>query len=225
MAESKAIVWDQQNEKLVEAGLDHGVFYQLSNGAYTNGVAWNGLTKVDEKPTGGEPNEIWADNILYASLSGTEKFEASIEAYMYPDAFAECDGSAEAAPGVRVGQQTRKPYGFSYRTLIGNDEKGTEYGYKIHCVYNAKVSPTDKSRETLTDSPDAASMSWDVKTTPVAVTGLKPTAHLEIDSTKCDEAKLKALEKVLYGDETTEPRMPLPDEIINMMKTTTSSNP
>jgi len=224
MSDSKKIVWDDTGSKIFEYGLDRGVHYTIDdNGAYVHGVPWNGLTKVDEKPTGAESNDIYADNIKYGSIQGAEKFEAGIEAFTYPDQFAECDGSTEVAPGAKIGQQARKPFGFSYRSLIGNDVKGEGFGYKIHLVYGCKASPSDKSRETVNDSVDAMSMSWDLTTTPVNVTGYKPTATFEIDSTRTDATKLAAIEEILYGTDDTEARMPLPDEIIALLKGETSS--
>lgn len=209
------IEWDKIGEHLYETGVDRGVFYSVNKetGAYENGVAWNGLTSVNETPSGAEANPQYADNIKYLNLFSAEEFGATIEAFTYPDAFAECDGSAELAKGVRIGQQTRKPFGFCYRTKIGNDVAGQDYGYKLHLIYNAMASPSERSYSSINDSPEATAMSWEITTTPVNVTGFAPTALVTIDSTKTTKEKLTALEVILYGDATTEPRMPLPDEI------------
>ena len=211
------IVWDDTGKKLFETGVDRGVLYvRNSEGAYTNGVAWNGLTAVNESPSGAEANKLWADNTQYLSLVGAEEFGCSIEAYTYPDEFAECDGSAELTAGVTIGQQSRKSFGFCYRTLIGNDVEGDSYGYKLHLIYGCLASPSEKGYSTKNDSPEAITFSWDITTTPVNVTGFKPTACLTIDSTKVDEQKLAALETILYGSDSgssTAPRLPLPDEV------------
>lgn len=209
-----ALIWDETGQHFFETGTDHGVLFPMNNdGTYGNGVVWNGLTGVSENPTGGEPNNLYADNIKYLALYSVEEFEATIEAYTYPDEFAECDGSAALATGVYIGQQDRKSFGFSYRTRIGNDIQGSDLGYKIHLVYGAKASPTEKSYETINDNPDAITFSWDITTTPVAVTGYKPTAHLVIDSTKVDAAKLAAFETTLYGGENTQATLPLPNAV------------
>lgn len=209
------IEWDKTGEHLYETGVDRGVFYSVNKetGAYENGVAWNGLTSVNETPSGAEANPQYADNIKYLNLFSAEEFGATIEAFTYPDEFAECDGSAELVKGVRIGQQTRKPFGFCYRTKIGNDVAGQDYGYKLHLVYNAMASPSERSYATINDSPEATAMSWEVTTTPVNVTGFAPTALVTVDSTKTVKEKLAALEVILYGSENAEPRMPLPDEI------------
>ena len=189
------LTWDAQGEHLYETGVDRGVLYpQNSDGTYANGVGWNGLTSVNQSPSGGDANDLYADNIKYLSLRAAEDYGATVEAFTYPDEFMECDGSKEIATGVYAGQQARKPFGFSYRTLIGNDTELDAHGYKIHLVYNATVSPSEKSYGTVNDSPDAINFSWEVSTTPVALsTGYKPTAHLEIDSTKADSEILKDL--------------------------------
>ena len=211
------IVWDDTGKKLFETGVDRGVLYKRdTNGAYTNGVAWNGLTAVNESPSGAEPTNLWADNTKYLSIVGAEEFGCSIEAYTYPDEFAECDGSAELTTGVTIGQQNRKSFGFCYRTLLGNDVAGDSYGYKLHLLYGCLASPSEKGYSTKNDSPDAITFSWDITTTPVPVTGFKPTACLTIDSTKVDKDKLAALEAILYGSDggsSTAPRLPLPDEV------------
>lgn len=216
------IVWDKTGEKTYETGVKNGVLYpQGEGGAYTAGVAWNGLTAVTESPSGAEPNPLYADDIKYLNLISAEEFGATIEAYTYPDEFAECDGSAEIAPGVTVGQQARKAFGMSYKTTFGNDVYGNEHGYKLHLIYGALASPSEKAYNTINDSPEAITFSWEVTTTPVAVKGLKPTASLTIDSTKTDKAKLAALEDILYGKDDVEARLPLPDEIAELMKTGT----
>ena len=214
------IVWDKTGERLYETGTRNGVLYPIdANGTYSNGVAWNGLTAVNEQPSGGEPNPLWADDIKYVNLMSAEEFNATIEAYTYPPEFEECDGSAALVTGVSIGQQPRKKFGFSYRTVIGNDVDGAEHGYKLHLVYGAEASPSEKSYSTVNDNPDAITFSWSITTTPVPVKGHKPTAILTIDSTKVDSTKLSALEDVLYGTDAdgqetgTDPRLPLPDEI------------
>lgn len=211
------LVWDAIGEKLYESGVDHGVLYPISSGAYPLGVVWNGLTSVSESPEGGDENAFYADNIKYGSLRGTEDFGGTIEAYTYPKEFEECDGSAEVADGVVIGQQVRKTFGMSYRTLIGNDEDNLEHGYKLHLVWGATCSPSEKSYETINDSPEAITFSWEFKTVPVPVTGWKPISVMVIDSTKADAAKLAALEEILYGGDGTDARLPLPDEIVTLM--------
>ena len=212
------LVWDRVGERFYETGVDHGVLYPFDNNAYGTGVAWNGLTAVNESPSGAEASPLWADNIKYLNLMSAEEFGATIEAYTYPDEFAACDGSAEIAPGVTIGQQKRKMFGFAYRTKIGNDTDGADKGYKIHLVYGALASPSDKGYNTVNDSPEAITFSWTVTTTPVNVTGFKPTAHLVIDSTKVnDAAKMKAIEDVLYGTVAADARLPLPDEVAEII--------
>ena len=214
------IVWDAIGEHTFETGVRNGVLYlKDAEGAYSNGVAWNGLTSVSESPEGAEATDLYADDIKYLSLMSAENFKATIEAYTYPVEFEECDGSATIANGVVIGQQTRKPFGLCYRTAIGNDTDGNEHGYKLHIVYGCQASPSEKQYSTINDSPEAITFSWEVNTTPVNVTGKKPTATLIIDSTKADKAKLTALEAILYGSESTEPRLPLPDEIATLMTT------
>lgn len=220
-----SLEWDKTGERLYETGVSCGVLYQIDQtGEYTPGVAWNGLTSVSESPDGAEPNELWADNIKYAVLYSAETFGATIEAYTYPAEFEENDGSVELATGVHIGQQKRKPFGFCYRTEIGNDTAtDSDDGYKLHLIYNATASPSDKDYETVNDSPDAITFSWEITTTPVNVTGHKPTATVVIDSTKADATKLAALEQILYGTPASgstaaiPPRMPLPDEIKTLM--------
>lgn len=212
--------WDQTGERLYETGVDRGVLYvyDTDSSAYGNGVAWNGLTAVNESPTGAESNPQYADNIKYLDLYSAEEFGATIEAFTYPAEFEECDGSAELVKGVTIGMQNRKMFGFSYRTLIGNDTEGTDHGYKLHLVYGAKASPSEKNRSTVNDSPEAVTFSWEVTTTPVTVEGFKPTSHLIIDSTKADPTKLAELEKKLYGDDSAGvPTLPLPDEVKTLL--------
>lgn len=217
---SKKIVWDAAGDKRYERGVSKGVLFPTkTDGSYDIGVAWNGLTNVNESPDGGEATDMWADNIKYGTLRSVENHKGSIEAYTYPDEFAECDGNAEPVPGLRLGQQTRKPFGLSYRTEIGSDSN-PELGYKIHLVYGATASPSEKTHETVNDSSDISPISWDYETVPVAVDGYKPVAHLEIDSTKVDPTNLAKLEAKLYGGETTDPQLPMPAEVISMLNTT-----
>ena len=212
------LVWDQIGERLYETGVDHGVLYPVQDGGlYNKGVAWNGLTAVTESPSGAEANPLYADNIKYLNLISAEEFGATIEAYTYPDEFAECDGSAALIPGVFIGQQARKTFGLSYRTVLGNDVEGNDHGYKLHLIYGAVAAPSEKGYTTINDSPEAITFSWEVTTTPVNVTGFKPTASLTIDSSKVDADKLAALEAVLYGSDSEEARLPLPDEIVTIM--------
>lgn len=213
--------WDKSGEHLFETGVDRGVLYpQAADGTYPKGVAWNGLTSVSESPSGADANALWADNIKYLNLYSAEEFGATIEAYTYPDEFAELDGSAEVAPGAMIGQQNRKAFGLCYRTVLGNDIQGNDYGYKIHIIYGAQASPSEKSYETINDSPDAITFSWELNTTPVPVAGHKPTASIVIDSTKCDATKLTTLEEILYGtagQNGTDARLPLPAEVISTL--------
>lgn len=215
------LVWDKTGERLYETGVKQGVLYPMdANGAYPKGVAWNGLTNVTESPSGAEATALYADDIKYLNLMTNEEFGGTIEAYTYPDEFAECDGSASLATGVYIGQQARKTFGFCYRTTIGNDVESNAHGYKLHLVYGALASPSEKAYATINDSPEAITFSWEFSTTPVNVTGFKPTACLTIDSTKVDAEKLAALEKILYGDDTGEAataRLPLPDEVAQVM--------
>lgn len=211
--------WDQTGERLYETGVDRGVLYELVSGAYTKGVAWNGLIKVTENPSGAEPTKLWANNGKYAQLMSVEEMGLTIEAYTYPKEFEKYDGSAELVEGVYVGQQSRSAFGFSYRTLIGNDEEGTKHGYKLHLVYGCLASPSTKERNTVNESPDAGTFSWEVSTTPVDVAGLEPTAMLTIDSTVVAPEKLAKIEAKLYGDGSGEPTLPLPDEIKTILTT------
>ncbi len=212
-----AIVWDAAGQKKFETGDDRGVLYLLDNqGVYSDGVAWNGLTAVTESPSGAEPTDLWADNIKYATLRSTETYAATIEAYTYPDEFAQCDGSADIATGVKIGQQERKTFGFSFRTKLG-DDLNSERGYKLHLIYGCTASPSDKSYATVNESPDAITFSWEISTVPVTVSGYKPTSSIEIDSTKVDATKLAQLETILYGSANKNPRLPLPDELAEKM--------
>ena len=214
------IEWDKTGERLYETGVKNGVLYVQEGGVCPKGVAWNGLTAVTESPSGAEATPLYADDIKYLNLLSAEEFGATIEAYTYPDEFAECDGSAALADGVMIGQQPRKAFGLCYRTTIGNDTNGNDYGYKLHIIYGALAAPSEKAYATINDSPEAITFSWEVTTTPVNVTGAKPTAYITIDSTKADPAKLAALEDILYGkngEPGNEPRLPLPDEIKTMM--------
>lgn len=214
------LVWDKTGERFYETGVDHGVLYPYSEGTYQTGVAWNGLVNVTESPSGAEPSPIYADNIKYVNLISAEEFGATIEAYTYPDEFAVCDGSKELAPGVYAGQQARQTFGLCYRTKIGNDTDGEDHGYKLHLIYGALAAPSERAYATVNDSPEAITFSWEVSTTPVEITGGKPTACLTIDSTKVNAAKLEALEKKLYGDETSgTPTLPLPNEVAELLKT------
>lgn len=219
------LVWDQTGQRLYETGTDRGVLYPMLDTIsdptkpYGPGVAWNGLTAVNEAPSGAEPTALWADNIKYLNLMSAEEFAATIEAYTYPEEFEACDGSRSVGTGVSIGQQPRKMFGFSYRTLIGNDQLSNDFGYKIHLVYGCLASPSQKNYQTVNDSPEAISFSWEVSTTPVDVTGMKPTATLVIDSTKIDSDKLTAIETILYGgkDAADIPRLPLPNEIVTLI--------
>lgn len=212
------LTWDNTGERIFETGVKQGVLYPIqSDGKYTKGVAWNGLTAVTESPSGAEATALYADDIKYLNLLSNEEFGATIEAYTYPDEFAECDGSAELATGVMIGQQKRKIFGLCYRTTIGNDVEGNDYGYKLHLVYGCLAAPSEKGYSTINDNPDAITFSWEVSTTPVNVEGFKPTSQITIDSTKADPTKLAALEAILYGSESTEAKLPLPDEVATTM--------
>ena len=213
------LTWDQVGERFYETGVDHGVLYIPTAGVYDSGVAWNGLISVTESPSGAEPSPQYADNIKYLNLLSTEEFGGTIEAYTFPDEFAQCDGTAFPKEGLAVGQQTRKTFGLSYRTKIGNDSDGQDLGYKLHLVYGALAAPSEKAYSTINDSPEAVTFSWEFTTTPVEVTGLKPTALLTIDSTKVASADLTALEALLYGTQLKEPSLPLPDAVIALFAT------
>ena len=208
------LVWDESGKRLYETGVEKGVLYvQGENGQYQQGVAWNGLTAVTESPSGAEPTALYADDIKYLELFSAEEFGATIEAYTYPEEFEACDGSASLGTGVTIGQQDRKAFGICYRTVVGNDVKGNEHGYKLHLVYGAKAKPSEKAYATVNDSPEAVTFSWEVTTTPVNVAGFKPTATVTIDSTKIQPDKLKAIEDKLYGTQDQEPALLMPDEI------------
>lgn len=217
------LTWDNTGEKFFETGVDHGVLYpwdltaNSGAGAYGNGVVWNGLTGVTNSPDGAEPTDLWADNIKYATLRSAETFGATIEAYTYPDEFAECDGSATPKTGVHIGQQTRKNFGFSYRTKVGSDTDTDASMYKIHVIYNATASPSERAYETVNDSPDAITFSWEITTTPVNITGYKPTSEIVIDVWKLSSADKKALEDKLYGTASTEATLPDPDDLIALI--------
>lgn len=215
---SPALEWDKAAERLFELGVDRGVFfpYDQATESFGEGVVWNGLINVTEKPTGGEDNKQYADNIAYANIRSESEFEASIEAFTYPDELSECDGSAQPEEGVYVDNQLRKPFGFSYRTKVGNNNDNINHGYKIHFVWLATPEPSEKSRDTINDSPEAQTFSWDLKTEKLPVTGLQPTAHMWIDSTKVPEADLETLEQMVYGSETGESSMPTPDELLGI---------
>ena len=208
------LVWDESGKRVYETGVRNGVLYvQGEEGAYGNGVAWNGLTAVTESPSGAEPTALYADDIKYLELFSAEEFGATIEAYTYPEEFEACDGSASLGTGVTIGQQDRKAFGLCYRTVVGNDVQGNNLGYKLHLIYGAKAKPSEKAYQTVNDSPEAITFSWEVSTTPVNVAGFKPTASVIIDSTKILPEKLKLIEDKLYGTESAEPTLPLPDEI------------
>lgn len=210
------LLWDQSGQRLYETGVDKGVLYIPNAGVYDNGYAWNGLTAITESPSGAEPSPMYADNIKYLNLLSVEELGGTIEAYTYPDQFAQCDGTATPQTGVSVGQQTRKAFGLSYRTRLGNDVSATDFGYKLHLIYNILAAPSEKAYATINDSPEAMTFSWDFSTTAQAVTNLKPTALLTIDSTKVNSGNLTTLENALYGTAGTNPRLPLPDEVIAM---------
>lgn len=212
------LVWDKTGERLYETGVKNGVLYPMVDGAYPKGIVWNGLTAVTESPSGAEATPLYADDIKYLNLMSAEEFGATVEAYTYPDEFAECDGSASLGAGVTIGQQPRKTFGMSYKTTVGNDVDNDNHGYKLHLIYGAMASPSEKAYSTINDSPEAITFSWELTTTPVNVTGFKPTASLTIDSTKIAPEKLAAIEALLYGDESTEAKLPLPDEIAAIVK-------
>lgn len=216
------LVWDKIGDHFYETGVDRGVLYPMNNdGTYGEGVAWNGLTAVTESPSGGEANPIWADNIKYLNLLSAEEFGATIEAYTYPDEFAECDGSAELADGVTIGQQKRKSFGFCYRSIIGNDTEGNDHGYKLHLIYGCVAAPSEKGYATVSDSPEPITLSWEISTTPVEVdipgSNLKPTACLTIDTTKINKEALIMLEARLYGNNNSNAGLPLPGEVLNIL--------
>lgn len=211
------LVWDQTGERLYETGVKMGVLYVQEAGEYPKGVAWNGLTAVTESPSGAEPTALYADDIKYLNLMSNEEFGGTIEAYTYPEEFGACDGTAALTTGVYLGQQPRKTFGLCYRTVIGNDTENNDHGYKLHLIYGALASPSEKAYATINDSPEAITFSWEFSTTPVNVNGFKPTSCITIDSTKVDAEKLAALEVVLYGAESAEAKLPLPDEVATIM--------
>lgn len=218
------LTWDKTGEHYYETGVKQGVLYPIqTGGVYSKGVAWNGLTAVTESPSGAEATALYADDIKYLNLMSNEEFGCTIEAYTYPDEFAACDGSASLATGVMIGQQKRQIFGLCYKTTLGNDVDGNDYGYKLHLVYGCLAAPSEKAYNTINDSPEAVTFSWEVSTTPVSVKGFKPTAQITIDSTKATEEKLTALEDILYGkdgagESDSGPRLPLPDEVATLMK-------
>lgn len=211
------IIFDNTGEKIYETGVDHCVLFVRDGNTYQTGVAWNGITAINESPSGAEATPIYADNIKYLNIVSGEDFGATIEAYTYPDEFTECDGSAEIIEGVKIGQQTRKPFALCYRTLIGNDVAGTGHGYKLHFIYNAQAAVSAKNYKTINESPEAMSFSWEISTTPEVVEGFKPTATVTVDSTKVEAEKLKALEDKIYGSENSEPTMPTISEIVSLL--------
>lgn len=215
------LVWDSVGERLYETGVHNGALYVVDDvtGNYGKGVAWNGLISISEKPSGAEPTPLYADNIKYLTLVGTEDFGATIEAYTYPDEFAECDGSYETSDGMFIGQQRRKKFGLVYKTLMGNDILGNSRGYKLHIIYGALAAPSEKAYSTINDSPEAITFSWEISTTPVEVEGYLPTAMIVIDSTKANPTKLAALEVILFGTTLVEPRLPLPNELMTLLAT------
>lgn len=216
------LTWDDAGKKLYETGTKMGVLYPMTESGYGTGVAWNGLTAVTESPSGAESTKLYADDIKYLDLTSVEEFGATIEAYTYPDEFAECDGSASLAEGITIGQQDRKSFGFCYRTTLGNDTQGNAYGYKLHIVYGCKATPSEKGYSTINDSPDAVTFSWEVTTTPVNVEGHKPTASLIIDSTKTKKEILDAIEAKLYGTVSEQPTLPTPAEILEIISANNS---
>lgn len=215
------LVWDQASERLYETGVDRGVVYPQVGAAYPAGAAWNGLTAVNLSPSGAESTPLYANNTKYLNLMSVEELGGTIEAYTFPDEFAACNGLATMAPGVRIGQQKRKAFGLCFRTMIGNDVDGTAYGYKLHLVYGAMASPSEETNSTINDSPEAKTMSWEFSTTPISVEGFEPTSHIEIVSTEIDSDKLAALEAALYGSAEKEAYLPLPDEVVQLVGSST----
>ena len=211
------LVWDQTGDRLYETGVEQVALYQQSGGAYPKGVAWNGVTALNLAPSGAEPTALYANNRKYLTLMSVEELGFTIEAYTYPDEWAECDGSATVVPGVYIGQQPRKPFGLVAKTMIGNDTEGIKHGYKLHIIYGALASPSEQENATINDSPEAKTMSWECSTTPINVANFEPTSYICIDSTTVEAQKLTALEKILYGDSTTEPKLPLPDEVFTTL--------
>lgn len=224
MPESKKLVWDQAGEKFYETGVDRGVLFPMVDGAYSTGEAWNGLISVDERPSGAEPTPLYANNHKYLELLSTEEFGMTIGAYTFPKGFRACLGVKEIAPGAYVTQQARASFGFSYRTLIGNDTEKTSHGYKIHLVYGATAKPAEKTNKTINENPEATEMSWECSTVPVEVPDCEPTAHIEIDSTAISAEKLKSIEDILYGSEAAASRLPLPTELATLLGTASAAN-
>lgn len=215
------LTWDKTGERYYETGVKNCALYvRNSEGSYPSGVAWNGITAVTESPSGAEASPLYADDIKYLNLVSTEELGGTIEAYTYPDEFAECDGSAELVTGVMLGQQVRKTFGLAYKTTLGNDTEGNDHGYKLHLIYGCLAAPSEKAYATINDSPEAITFSWEFTTTPVEVAGFKPTANITIDSTKVDAAKLKAFEEVLFGSDDAEPKLPLPNEVAQLLGST-----
>lgn len=215
------LTWDKTGERYYETGVKNCALYvRKSDGSYPSGVAWNGITAVTESPSGAEASPLYADDIKYLNLVSTEELGGTIEAYTYPDEFAECDGSAELVTGVMLGQQVRKTFGLAYKTTLGNDTEGNDHGYKLHLIYGCLAAPSEKAYATINDSPEAITFSWEFTTTPVEVAGFKPTANITIDSTKVDATKLKAFEEVLFGSDDAEPKLPLPNEVAQLLGST-----
>lgn len=215
------LVWDQIGEKTYKTGVEQAAIFPMgTDGTYGAGAAWNGLTGITESPSGAEPTALYANDKKYLELMSAEEFGGTIEAYMYPDEFAECNGEMSLAKGVRVAQQTRKMFGLCYKSLLGNDTEGTKFGYELHIVYNARVSPSEVTNTSVSDSPEASTLSWEFTTTPVSITGYDPSSHIVINSTEVDKTKLAELEAILYGSEESEARLPLPDEIATIFAET-----
>lgn len=218
MPTAAALTWDAVGEHLYETGVDQVALYVMNGNTYGDGVAWNGVTAITESPSGADATDIYADNIKYLSLRSAENFGATIEAYSSPDEFDQCDGMATPATGVTIRQQTRKPFGLAYRTLVGNDTQSNDHGYQIHLIYNATAAPSEKAYQTVNESPEAITLSWELSTTPIAIADhpeLKPTAHITIDSTKVDSAKLETFLAIIYGSTQANARLPLPNEVIS----------
>lgn len=213
------LVFDELGKRFYETGVSNAVLYpQADDGSYPKGVAWNGITAANESPSGAESNDQYADNIVYLSLTGAEKFEGTIEAFSSPAEFDECDGMKELSKGLTVSQQTRKPFGFAYKSILGNDIKGNDYGYKLHIWYGCKAAPSERSHTTVNDSPEPQNPSWTISSTPVVVPGAKPSSVLTFNSTTTPAEKLKKIEDILYGTDEADARLPLPTEIIELLK-------
>lgn len=211
------LAWDEIGKREYETGVDHGVLYPQKDGTYPKGVAWNGLISVSENPSGAEDNPLYADNMKYLNIKSAEELGLTIECYTYPDEWEQCDGSAELVPGVKLGQQSRNTFGFSYRSKIGNDTEGEEHGYKIHLIYGCSASPSERSYQTINDSPEAITFSYEISTTPIPIEGFKPVASITVSSTTIEPESLAALEKVLYGDDDSDARLPLPSELKSIL--------